>query len=186
MSAKPKPDLDFSFSPTAGAQALPEPEINPDTPIGGKSLSRKGTYVAYARKPAENPNAALPGPILIVEDDPATQRLMARAIEMHGLPVRAVSDSEGFVEAIRRPPLPRLVLLDVELPGTSGFKLLSALRQHPKTGAIPVVMVTSRTETTDIVEALSLGADAYLSKPISVAALRATVTRMLQASGPAV
>jgi CheY-like chemotaxis protein len=183
MSAQEKhADLDFSESPAAGGRPLPEPEVRPDTPIGGRSLRRSGTYVAYTRQPALNALASAQSPVLIVEDDRTTRRLMQRALEAQGLAVLAVADSEGFVEAIRKPPLPRLVLLDVELPRTSGFKLLSALRQHAKTSAIPVIMVTSRTETADIVEGLSLGADAYLSKPVSVAALRTTVARMLQAS----
>ena len=72
--------------------------------------------------------------------------------------------------------------LDVELPQVSGFKILSVLRHHPQTSAIPLVMLTARTEQKDLLQALSLGADAYLSKPVTVAALRSMVDRMLRGS----
>jgi CheY-like chemotaxis protein len=74
------------------------------------------------------------------------------------------------------------MLLDVELPRVSGFKILALLRQQPQTADLPVVMVTAHAETKHILQAMSLGADGYLSKPVKVATLRAMVGRILARS----
>lgn len=148
----------------------------PETEIG--AATKGGNFVLYTRAAARR-NAAPDAPVLVVEDDEATRRLLERVLTLEGFPVRTAAHSGEFAEALRTPPMPRLVLLDFELPGVNGLRLLALLRQQPLTRAIPVMMVTGHTESQHIQQAMALGADGYLSKPLSVATLRAAVARIL-------
>jgi len=164
-------DLDFT---KAGRSADNTP-VAPDTAIGRGN----GNYISYARRAAGRPAATPDAPVLVVDDDEDLLRLLERVLTLEGFTVRTAADGMQFAQALRKRPLPRLVLLDVELPKINGFRLLSLLRQHPQTAAIPVIMVTARTENKDLMQGLSLGADGYLSKPLSVAALRAVIEKVM-------
>ena len=72
----------------------------------------------------------------------------------------------GIAKAFGEMPLPDLILLDVMLPDINGFDVLNRIRRHAAIQAVPVIMLTSRSETADIARGLSLGADAYLTKPV--------------------
>ena len=194
MSAEDLTDLDFTRvmkarpvvpppapEPAPAPQPAPRPEVPPraEAEIGKLGAGHAGNLIRYARAGVTGrPDAE--APVMIVEDDETTRRLMEKALTSHGYIVRGAADGPQFLQLIRRPPLPRLILLDVELPQVSGFKILTVLRQHPQTSAIPLVMLTARSENKDLLHALSLGADAYLSKPITVAALRSMVDRLLR------
>jgi CheY-like chemotaxis protein len=69
-------------------------------------------------------------------------------------------------------PLPSLIFLDLNLPGTSGFEVLAWMRQQPKLLKIPVVVLTGSSHTLDIYRAYELGADSYLVKPVTLPALQ--------------
>lgn len=172
-------DLDFTKGMAGARPALPEPAVLPQSEIGALRPELGGNFIYYVRAGLPRVAALTDAPILVVEDDPDTRRLVEKVLTLQGFAVRGAADSREFQEAIRRPPLPQLVLLDVELPRISGFKLLTALRQHPQTSAIPVVMVTARTANKDLLYGLSLGADGYLSKPFTVDGLRSMIDRVL-------
>lgn len=104
--------------------------------------------------------------ILVVEDDPLTQRLLQNHLERAGHPVRCVSDVPSAEGEIRR-LLPGLVLLDWMLPEVTGLTLLRRLRGDPRTHDLPVIMLTSRERECDKVTGLEVGADDYLTKPFS-------------------
>lgn len=161
-------DLDFTGPPAASA-AAGEPRIP------------TGNSIQVLRRRTRGAPAAAHAPVLVVEDDEDMGRLIHRVLDRQGLVVRLAAESNAFQAALRQPPLPRLILLDVELPGASGFKLLTALRRHPQTRDIPILLVTSRAEDKDLFQALALGADGYLSKPFSIDALRAMVCELLEA-----
>ena len=201
MSAEDLTDLDFTqmiparsarpasvpapipvAAPVATPVTAPAPasSFRPDASIGKLGQGHAGNYICYARAGISARPEVADAPIAIVEDDEITRELLARALTTHGYSVRAAADSRQLQQLIRTPPLPRLILLDVELPQVNGFKILSVLRQHPQTSAIPLVMLTARSENKDLLHALSLGADGYLSKPVTVAALRAMVDRLLR------
>jgi CheY-like chemotaxis protein len=199
MSAVDLTDLDFTQvlrarapapAPAAAAAAAPasapapakaaEVTLRGEFEIGRLREGQPGNFISYARAGLPSAPVTNDAPIVLVEDDDITRQLLAKALATHGYPVRCAADSRQFQALMRTPPLPRLILLDVELPQVSGFKILAVLRQHPQTSAIPLVMLTARTESKDLLHALSLGADGYLSKPVTVATLRLTVDRLLR------
>jgi DNA-binding response OmpR family regulator len=121
--------------------------------------------------------------IAILEDDPALADQMCRALEGMGHSVQAFRTGATIVTALKRDTFDLLVL-DWNLPDTSGIDVLSWAREHV-TGVLPVLFVTSRADENDIVQALNLGADDYVVKPIKVAELQARVGALLRRSFPA-
>jgi DNA-binding response OmpR family regulator len=121
--------------------------------------------------------------IAILEDDPALADQMSRALEEIGHGPQCFRTGAGLVTALKRDTFDLLVL-DWNLPDTSGIDVLAWAREHV-TGVLPVLFVTSRADETDIVRALDLGADDYVVKPIKVAELQARVGALLRRSFPA-
>ena len=104
--------------------------------------------------------------VLVVEDDPDLVALVKRWLERDGHLVEHVADGAAALAALRRDPLPRLVLLDVMLPKVDGFEVLRQLRAAPRTKDLPVVMVTSFTRDRDAARGRELGANDYVVKPL--------------------
>ena len=171
-------DLDFTVPPRPSAPA-PEVAAPSDGEIGAVRPGHAGNFVQYLVAKPRRAAAAPDSPVIIVEDDEITRRVLQRALSLSGYTVRTSADSREFLQVLRKPPLPRLVLLDVELPQVSGYKLLTLLRQHPQTTGIPVVLLTGRSESKDLLHGLSLGADGYLSKPVKLDTLRGVLDRLL-------
>ncbi len=115
--------------------------------------------------------------ILIVEDDREIAALAAAQLERAGHAVRVVHDGEaGLAEALEGGH--DLLVLDVMLPGVSGFEIVERLRRRP--GYPRVLMLTARAEEVDRVLGLELGADDYLTKPFSLRELEARVRALLR------
>ncbi len=116
--------------------------------------------------------------ILIVDDDPTVRRLLATLLERAGYEtVEAGSGEEGL--ELARQHSPRLVLLDINLPGTSGYAVCHELRQTLGQ-QFPIIFLSGeRTESFDRVAGLLIGADDYLTKPFDSDELIARVSRML-------
>jgi DNA-binding response OmpR family regulator len=104
--------------------------------------------------------------VLIIEDDPDLVALAKRWLERDGHLVEHVADGAAALEALRRDPLPHLVLLDVMLPKVDGFEVLRQLRAEPRTRALAVVMVSSFSRDRDAARGRELGADDYIVKPL--------------------
>lgn len=118
--------------------------------------------------------------VLIVEDDPDIVELLQYTLEREGYPVLvAMNGEKGLSEARRRRP--GLVLLDLMLPGLSGLEVCRALKSEEGTRDIPVVMITAKSEESDVVLGLECGADDYVPKPFGprelVARIRAVLRR---------
>jgi CheY-like chemotaxis protein len=177
-------DLDFtrcfavptSLRVTAAPRPVPPPPPPPPAPA---VTAPPGNLVCYARPSAARAAASSNAPVLVVEDHEPSRRLLEKMLQLQGFTVRLAADSRECAAELRKPPLPRLILLDVGLPRVSGFQILSHLRQHPLTSTIPVVMVTACTEEKDIARGLSLGVEGYLSKPIAIKALRTIIETVL-------
>jgi two-component system phosphate regulon response regulator PhoB len=123
--------------------------------------------------------------ILVVDDEPDITALVAYHLARAGYRVATAASGD---EALRvaRVERPDLVVLDLMLPGVSGYDVLTALRQREETRDVGVILLTARREEPDRIRGLSLGADDYLTKPFSPQELVlrvAAVLRRLQA-GP--
>ncbi|MEJ2159728.1 MAG: response regulator [Chromatiales bacterium] len=104
--------------------------------------------------------------ILIVDDSPTELHVMQQMLERHGYEtVLAEDGEEGLRLAAERRP--DLILMDVVMPGLNGFQATRELSRNPATSAIPVVMVTTKGETTDRIWGMRQGAVAYLVKPVA-------------------
>ena len=120
--------------------------------------------------------------IYVVEDDSGIRELECYALKQAGFEARGFEEGEAFLEAVRV-QLPKLVLLDVMLPGEDGNRLLARLRQDPRTRRLPVIMVTARGEEMDKVQGLDGGADDYIVKPFGVMELLSRVRAVIRRAG---
>jgi len=105
--------------------------------------------------------------ILVVEDDEKSRRLLKDVLEYHGFDVCAHANGEdGLADA--RSCSPDAVLLDIELPGISGFDVLAGLRAESGGETLPVIAVTASVMDQDRKKILSAGFDAYVPKPVNI------------------
>ena len=118
--------------------------------------------------------------ILIVEDEPAVQELLAFNMKQCGYCVAQAYDTVSALTYISwTNPLPDLILLDWMLPGISGVELAKRLRADQRTRNIPIIMLTARTDEHDKVLGLESGADDYITKPFSPRDLMARISAVL-------
>ena len=117
--------------------------------------------------------------ICLVEDNPDDRFLFERAWRVAGIknPLRMCADGTQALEYLlgtgsftdrASHPLPAMILLDIKMPGLSGFEVLDRLRRDEKLRSIPVVMMTASTSPADVSEAYRLGANGFYIKPSSV------------------
>jgi DNA-binding response OmpR family regulator len=119
--------------------------------------------------------------ILAVDDEPRMVDFLRVSLDQHGLHVLEASTGEEALLAVRT-DLPDLVLLDISLPDLEGFDVLQRLRAL---SSVPVIMVTVRSEESDRIRGLTLGADDYVCKPFSPAELAARIMAVLRrTTGP--
>lgn len=129
--------------------------------------------------PEEGPGTSQPGArVLVVDDNVDMRDYVARLLRAHW-PVDTAADGLEALEVARR-AVPSLVLTDIMMPNLDGFGLLRALREDPRTQAVPVVMLSARAGEESRVEGLTVGADDYLIKPFSAKELVARVKTHLE------
>lgn len=120
--------------------------------------------------------------ILVVDDEPEIVALVVYHLAKAGYRVSTASSGQDAIELARR-ERPALMVLDLMLPGMSGFDVLEQLRLDDATRDIAVIMLTARREEPDRIRGLSLGADDYLTKPFSPAELVLRVGAILRRTG---
>jgi two-component system response regulator VicR len=120
--------------------------------------------------------------ILIVEDDTALCRILSDNFTFEGFEVRCVSDGNVAVDVLRE-FVPDLVVLDVMLKGQNGFELCGLIRHHGRT---PIIMLTARSQKSDKLRGLNLGADDYVTKPFDLEELLARARAVLRRTRPGV
>src|SRR5215831_15062735 len=113
----------------------------------------------------EGDMSAEPSSILIVDDEELNSEGLARRLQGHGYPVTVTHSGREAIELLgdRRFDL---VLLDIMMPGMSGLEVLKFLRRVDSLIDLPIIMVTAKGESEDVVEALELGANDYVTKPL--------------------
>ena len=120
--------------------------------------------------------------ILVVDDEPDIIALVAYHLVKHGYRVSTASSGPEALAAAQQ-DLPALIILDLMLPGKSGYEVLEELRQMPGTKDLAVLLLTARKEEEDRIRGLALGADDYLTKPFALEELLARVRALGRRGG---
>jgi len=127
-----------------------------------------------------------PAKILVVEDERDIAALVAYHLTKEGYRVRTAEGGQEAIEAVALDK-PDLMILDLMLPGFSGYEVLQEVRRRPEMSDVPVVVLTARRDEADRVKGLELGADDYVTKPFSPRELVLRVSAVLRrAQSPAV
>lgn len=117
--------------------------------------------------------------VLVIDDDVRLLRFVRANLESVGYKVLLAEDAETGIGLVEK-EMPDLIILDVMLPGLSGFELARRIREF---SAVPILMLTAKAEEADVVAGLKVGADDYMTKPFGVQELLARVEAVLRRSG---
>lgn len=117
--------------------------------------------------------------ILVVDDEEDILELIRYNLRKEGFEVECVMSGEEALDAVRGNH-PDLILLDLMLPGVDGAAVCRELKSGRETAEIPIVMITARTEDSDVIAGLELGADDYIAKPFSPRVMVARVRAVLR------
>ena len=120
--------------------------------------------------------------ILIVDDNPMNVDILQTRLAVHGYDILTAADGEEAL-AVAREKLPDLILLDIMMPKLDGIEVCRRLKADPALPFMPIIMVTAKADSKDIVAGLEAGGDEYLTKPLDQAALVARVKSMLRSKG---
>jgi two-component system phosphate regulon response regulator PhoB len=125
----------------------------------------------------------MPANILVVEDEPAIQELLALNITQAGHNAMRALSAEHAQDLLRE-TMPDLILLDWMLPGMTGLEFARKLKSDSTTKSIPIIMLTARGDEYDKVRGLEVGADDYVTKPFSPRELNARIKAVLRRRAP--
>ena len=117
--------------------------------------------------------------ILIVDDDPTNLEILQTRLAAHDYEILTATDGEAGL-AMAREKQPDLILLDIMMPKMDGIEVCRHLRADPSLPFMPIIMVTAKADSKDVVAGLEAGGDEYLTKPVDHAALVARVKSMLR------
>jgi DNA-binding response OmpR family regulator len=120
------------------------------------------------------------GSILVVEDEPSVAEVVALYLRRAGYAVRVVADGHAALREIDQQP-PALIVLDLMLPGLDGLAITRHVRER---GDTPIIMLTARSQETDRIAGLEMGADDYVTKPFSPQELVSRVRAVLRRTKP--
>jgi CheY-like chemotaxis protein len=147
---------------------------------GVTSLQQQGFFVRIAKRPAGRPQLPVDRKPLaiVVEDEPHLAKFLKHFLALEGFEVRLAGNRDEIVQAIRQPPRPDLVLLDVMLPDADGFDVLMKIREHPALHEVPIIMLTAKTTREAVIKGLAGGADGYITKPFQTDVLIKAIKTM--------
>jgi DNA-binding response OmpR family regulator len=128
------------------------------------------------RTPDASAGGRMPSHILVVEDDERIRSAMRLALEGEGYEVDEAGSGEDALDRFGLQP-PDIALIDLMLPGMDGFECCRAMRRQ---SAVPIIIVTARTDTHDVVAGLEAGADDYVTKPFVAKELGARIRALLR------
>ncbi|MGM0521774.1 MAG: response regulator transcription factor [Pseudomonadota bacterium] len=116
--------------------------------------------------------------VLVVDDEPNIVLSLEFLMEQAGFQVTTAEDGEQALESVKNAQ-PDLILLDISLPGISGFDVLEQLRGQPDTASLPIIMLTAHGREVEREKGMALGADDYITKPFSTQTLVEKVKALL-------
>ncbi|KOR35953.1 MULTISPECIES: response regulator transcription factor [Planktothricoides] len=116
--------------------------------------------------------------VLLVEDSPTQQEMIAGILQSRGLKVSLANDGVEALEKIKASS-PDLVVLDIIMPKMNGYEVCRHIKSNPKTQKIPVIMCSSKSEEFDRYWGMKQGADAYICKPFHPKELLGTIKQFL-------
>ena len=163
--------LEFDAPSGIAAPLVPSPSAvsnaTREAGAGVTSLQEQGYFVRIVKRPAARPQLPTDRKplVIVVEDEPHLAKFLKHFLVLEGFEVRIAANRTEIVEAIRQPPRPDLVLLDVMLPDANGFDVLMKMREHPALAAVPIIMLTAKTTREAVIKGLAGGADGYITKP---------------------
>jgi len=123
-----------------------------------------------------------PSAILIADSDPVLRRFVGALLSHNGYQAHEAPDAETAIR-LATALKPRLVVLDLMLPGRDGFEVINSLKADAATARIPVMVLSVKDREEDVVKALNLGAEDYVGKPFSTQELLARIRKILARSG---
>lgn len=121
--------------------------------------------------------------VLVVEDDAAIRDMLSFTLKQSGFALDSVGDGEAGLEFLKNQQ-PDMILLDWMLPGIDGIEFIRRLRANEFLAGIPVIMLTAKGESEDMVKGLAVGADDYVNKPFSPPELMARIKAVLRRCRP--
>jgi CheY-like chemotaxis protein len=179
-------DEDLDFTKPAPPPPKPSPEAvasaRREASTASPQLAKSGFFVAMARHATGGPVPPRNGErhvILVIEDDNELLKLVGEVLAKAGFLTRFARSRAEINAEVNKPVLPDLLLLDVSLPDADGFQILERIRGNKKLGKLPVIMMTGKSEVTDVARGLSLGADGYVTKPFRISGLVSAVNTVL-------
>jgi CheY-like chemotaxis protein len=186
-SSTDRDDLDFTMhfaTPVPETPALTDDDkkrLGLEATDGHDILTKTGSFMQLSGNAPQTTlgKAWTDITVLIIEDDEIQARFAQNIIMKAGFKQRHAASREEIVGELNKQPLPDCMLLDIELPGTNGFDILARMRQHPKLKHVPVIMLTALASQQDVFKGLSLGANAYVSKPYKKQTLVDTIVKTL-------
>ena len=116
--------------------------------------------------------------LLLVDDEESNRDMLSRRLQRHGFEVLLAEDGTQALASIWK-HAPEMVLLDIRMPGMSGLEVLQAIRERHSPTQLPVIMVTAEGQSASIVEALQMGANDYITKPVDMPVALARIRTLL-------
>ncbi|HEX8618921.1 MAG TPA: response regulator [Thermoanaerobaculia bacterium] len=148
-------------------------------PIRGEELVvRLQRLSGVAPAPRARSSAAQPV-VLAADDDPTTTAIVRAVVTQNAMTCHIARNGAEAID-LARALVPDAMVLDVNMPFRDGFEVLSALREDPRTAAVPVLMLTSVQQEADVVKGFRLGADDYVLKPFNPMELLARIKRLVR------
>jgi class 3 adenylate cyclase/CheY-like chemotaxis protein len=161
----------------------PPPEVAARTADGtGSPASIVESLIEAVRPVAANEadlRTVIPSRILVVDDNASNRDLLSRRLQRQGHTVLEAEDGARALALVEKEALD-LVLLDLMMPGISGYDVLARLKRDPRHRDIPIIMISALSELDSIVRCIEAGADDYLAKPFDPTLLRARVGASLE------
>ena len=157
----------------AGADAPTEETVAPEKIVESLLKTVRPIAPQEADVTAEQPSL-----ILVVDDNASNRDLLSRRLQRQGHTVLQAADGTSALAIVEKEPLD-LVLLDLMMPGISGYDVLTLLKGDPRFRDIPVIMISALSEIDSVVRCIEAGADDYLAKPFDATLLRARVRSSL-------